>query len=72
MISAPTAFEFIATYALPNALPMITFTFGTVAFAKAYVSLATAFAIRFSPHIVASYPFTFVRDNTGISKASQN
>ena len=50
---------------------MITFTFGTVALANAYVSFATALAIFFSQHFVALNPVTFVNVSTGISKASQ-
>ena len=50
---------------------MITLTFGTVAFANAYVSFAAAFAIFFSESTVASKPFTLVRVSTGISNASQ-
>ena len=61
----------MATYALPYAFPIITFTLGTVAFAKAYVSLPAAFAIRFSEQVVAANPVTLVSVSTGMSNASQ-
>ena len=71
VISAPTDFEFMTTYALPSAFPVITFTFGTVAFAKAYTSFAALRAICLSSHFVAAYPVVLVSERTGISNASQ-
>ena len=50
---------------------MITFTFGTVAFANAYVNLAAAFARCFSSYTLALNPVTLVNERTGILNASQ-
>ena len=70
-MSAPMDLLFMTTYALPYALPTTTFTFGTVAFAKAAVRAAAFLAMVLSEHLVALNPVTFVMVSTGMQKASQ-
>ena len=58
--------EFITTYALPYAFPVIKLILGTTALEKAYVNFAAAIPTDFASSRDVPKPVTLVKVSTGI------